>query len=115
MPYTVNGEAVTVEHEPRLANGSMWVPLRPLAQALGAKVDYEPTTHAPIVYLGSDIITVQSGKTEVDINGSKATLASAPFIYEGDTFVPVRFFEHLPNVQVNANPNTLQVDLMQSV
>lgn len=114
MPYTVNGEAVQIEHEPRLKDGTMWVPFRPLATALGAQVDFEPTTRAPLMFLGSDVVTLISGSNEVDINGEKKQLSAAPFIYEGETFVPVRVFEMLPNVQMNADANTLQVDIMQT-
>lgn len=111
MPYTVNGNAVAVTHEPRLKDGVLWVPFRALAQALGASVDFEPNTHSPIMYLGSDIVTVTSGKEEADINGQKIPLPAAPFIYQGETFVPVRFFERLPGVSLSADPAALQVDL----
>lgn len=113
MPYTVNGEAVNIEHEPRVKDGVMWVPFRPLATALGAQVDFEPSTRAPLMFLGSDVVTLVAGSSEVDINGEKQQLSAAPFIYEGETFVPARLFEMLPNVQLNADPNTLQVDIMQ--
>ena len=114
MPYNVNGSDITVEHEPRVKDGVMWVPLRALTQAMGGSVDFDPTTHSPIVYMGSNIITVTSGNADVDVNGQKVTLAAPPFIYEGDTFVPVRLFENLPGVQLTADPASLQVTLNQT-
>ena len=114
MPYTVNGQSVNVRHEPRVVSGTMWVPLRELATAMGANVDFEPSSHAPIVYLGSDIVTLQSGKAEADLNGETIPLSAAPFIYEGETFVPVRLFEKLPGVSLQADPSSLQVDITQT-
>ena len=35
MPYTLNGQAATVDEEPRARNGILYVPLRSVVEALG--------------------------------------------------------------------------------
>lgn len=93
MPYMLNGEMLEVSGEPRVGNGTMYVPLRALAVALGGKVDWEPSTGIAIVYIDDKIVTVKSNDNTVDVDGEKSELQAHPWIDNGEMLVPVRFFE----------------------
>jgi len=108
MPYTINGDMPSIASEPRLQDGTMWVPLRGVAESLGARVDYEPTNGVALVYHGDEIITVKINDPNIDVSGTPHALQAAPFVEGGEAWVPVRFF----NAALGANVN---VDLENSI
>lgn len=93
MPYMLNGEMLEVSGEPRVGKGTMYVPLREVAVALGGKVDWEPSTGVAIVYIDDKIATLQSNENTVDVDGEQSELQAHPWIDNGEMMVPVRFFE----------------------
>ena len=93
MPYMLNGEMLEVATEPRVGDGTMYVPIRDVATALGGKVDFEPSNGVAIVYLDDKIATLQSNDPTVDVDGEKTELQAHPWIDNGEMMVPVRFFE----------------------
>ena len=111
MPYMLNGDLLEVAGEPEVKDGTMWVPLRNVATALGADVDWEPSTGVGIVYFGTDILTVQNGDATVDFNGEKTELQAAPYVENGEFWVPVRLFENPLPFTLNADSQNGIVDL----
>lgn len=95
MPYSLNGQDVALTSEPQVKNGIMWVPMRAVAEGLGAKVDWSEATRSGIVYLDSHIVTLQAGYTTVNIDGEKIQLQDEPYLENGELWVPVRLFENL--------------------
>lgn len=94
MPYTLNGQAASIA-EPNLKDGTLWVPLRAVSESLGGNVDWDPDNRVAIVYLGSNIATLKIGDAEADVNGEKSPLQEAPYLENGETWVPVRFFNRV--------------------
>ncbi len=111
MPYILNGQMAEISSEPRVQDGAMFVPLRKVAQALGASVDFEPSTGTAILYIAGQIATFSNGQKSVNLNGSDVALNGAPFVEEGETWVPVRFFESALGFTMNADPQNGIVDL----
>ena len=110
MPYMLNGEMLDIASEPRVGSGTMYVPLRDVAAALGGKVDWEPTTGTAILYMNDKIITLQSNDNTVDVDGEKSELQTHPWIDDGDMMVPVRLFETL-GYGLDADPQNMIVSL----
>lgn len=113
MPYILNGESVDMG-EPRLDNGTLFVPLRKMAQALGGSADYEPSTNSAILYLNDQIVTFTNGQNSVSLNGASVPLQAAAFVEDGETWVPVRFFEGVMGYKLNADPQNGIVELSAS-
>lgn len=111
MPYVINGDSPSISSEPRLQDGTMWVPLRSVAQALGARVDYEPTNGVALLYHGEDIITLKADDSSVDVSGTTHTLQAAPFVENGEAWVPVRFFEAVLGATVSVDIESRLVDI----
>ncbi len=103
MPYTINGGELNVEHEPQLKDGTLWVPLRAVSEALGARLDWDPDNMVAILYHGPYIVTVKVGDTTVDVDGEKMELQAAPYVDGGDSWVPARFFEKPLGYNVEAD------------
>lgn len=111
MPYIFNGDMLNIESEPRVENGTMFVPLRKIASALGATVDFEPTTGTAILYMNDQIATFTNGHKSVNFNGADVPLTGTPFVEDGETWVPVRFFESIMGYKLDADPQNGIVDL----
>lgn len=65
------------------------VPLRGVAEWLGATVDYAPPTI--VVKLGKRSVTLKLGASSATVNGKKVALAAPAHVYGAVTCVPVRF------------------------
>ena len=50
MPYTFEDASLQVSAEPQIRDGVTWVPLRSLAQSMGANVDWDPDNRIAILY-----------------------------------------------------------------
>jgi hypothetical protein len=69
------------------------VPLRVFAELLGYQIEFEPVFQIiTMSEFGGKTIRAQVGNTIFTVNDQKKTLAVAPMIRNGRTFVPLRFF-----------------------
>jgi hypothetical protein len=89
---TVNGNAVQLEAAPEIKNGSTFLPLRAIAEAFGATVNYNVLDDGSIgvtVTLGNKTIGLQTGNSSAVVNGNVVSVVP-PYIKNGRTMVPVR-------------------------
>ncbi|MBH5320608.1 phosphodiester glycosidase family protein [Paenibacillus sp. GSMTC-2017] len=89
---TVNGNPIKLEAAPLIQNGSTYVPLRFVSEAMGAKVEYDDKTRRVTVLRGNQMIEMTIGKKEYLLNGVRYTSNVAPFTRNGRTLIPVRLF-----------------------
>lgn len=109
MPYSINGQNASIS-EPNLHDGTLWVPIRGVVEALTGNIDWDPDSRVAIAYLGSNVATLKEGDTTADVNGEKSELQAAPHLKDGEMWVPVRFF-NLIGQQVAVNLESKQVDM----
>lgn len=95
MPYTIEGIEIEGIAEPILGEGTTFVPLTNVSQALGGYADYDHATKVAHIKLGETEFYVQADNPIVEINGAPVELQAAPFIDVDSMFVPVRLFEKL--------------------
>ena len=95
MPYTIEGIEIEGIAEPILGEGTTFVPLTNVAQALGGYADFDHETKVAHITLGDYDFHVQADNPIVEINGTPVELQAAPFIEVDSMFVPVRLFEKL--------------------
>lgn len=112
MPYAINGTEISLQNEPQLKDGTLWVPLRGLSEALGAKVDWDPDNQVAILYHGPHVVTVKIGDTTVDVDGEKLELQAAPYLDSGDSWVPAKFFDKPLGYNVNADWQNKKVEIV---
>jgi hypothetical protein len=110
MPYTFEDASLEVSAEPQIKDGITWVPLRSVAQAMGANVDWDPDNRIAILYLGDRIATFKIGDATADVDGTPVGLRAAPYLDSGDTWIPARFFQQALGfgLQVDAQQNLVQ-------
>lgn len=77
--------------KPLNKGGLLMVPMRPLFEALGARVTYNPISHQIAATRGEQIITMIMGAKTATINGRQTELDVPPSILFDETMVPLRF------------------------
>lgn len=92
--YTVqvNGTTLALDASPQMWGSTMLVPVRNIAEALGAEVTYDPEAKTVTAVKGETRVALKLGAAEAEKNGSPLAL-SAPPVQVGDVvMVPLRFF-----------------------
>lgn len=88
----VNGSVVKFDSEPLVYNNINLVPLREIAEGMGAKVNWNRDAASIGVQRGNHKVTLTIGSKTVYYNGKSETVAVAPKVMDGVTYVPVQVF-----------------------
>lgn len=98
------------------ASGRTLIPVRFLAEALGAKVEWIVSTQKVIITEGGRRIVLTIGSPEVLIDGEKVTIDIVPEISpEGRTVVPLRFICQALDALVEYDQQTQQVHVSRKI
>lgn len=84
LTYIENGKTKTLAAAPYITSSRTQVPLRVIAEALGAGVNYNPTAKQISINLGDERLYMDIGRTIKDFD-------VAPEVKANTTFVPVRY------------------------
>lgn len=87
----INGEEPKMDVQPIVEHGRTLLAFRPLAEALGADVDYNHETQLVTVVKGDMTITLTIGNSIAYVNGKPHTLDVPAKLVNGRTLVPLRF------------------------
>jgi CubicO group peptidase (beta-lactamase class C family) len=88
------------------ANGPQLVPLRAIAETIGAQVNWDGATNTVTVIKGDTTLVVRIGSTEATINGQRVTLAQPVQIVASRALVPSSLLSEALGI---ANPLNVQV------
>ena len=89
----VDGEEVPIDNSGTVAyveNGRTMMPVRAIAEAIGADVSYEDDTQTVTVESDEKIILMSIDEPEMSVNGEAVQLLNAPEIVNDRTMLPVR-------------------------
>ena len=117
VPYVYyNGNAVSFgETFPLIKQGSTFVPISAYAQAIGAVVDYMPTTNTVVVTRDGKQVSFVVGSDKVNVAGETVTLPVATFVLNGKTYFPVRLISDAFDLEVVWNELFMEVSVMDIV
>jgi len=101
LSVTLNGESLVFDVEPLQENGRLLVPLRAIAEALGAGVVWSNTPPTVIISRGDDIIELKPGLNLAFKNSVELTLETAPQMINGRLLVPIRFVSEALGAEVD--------------
>lgn len=104
--YSVNNTQYVMDVAPYISNGRTFVPVRYLANALGATTTWDAATQTVTLTLGSNTETMTIGSTTMTVNGTATTMDVAPVIVNGRTMLPARWVAQGFGAQVGWNPAT---------
>lgn len=102
----VDGQGKTIDVAPTLIGGRAMVPLRFLAESLGAQINFDPTDRKITYQLGSVQLTLWVDRTDAIVNGQSKTLDVPPTIVGGRALVPLRFVSENLGAQVQFDAAT---------
>ncbi len=87
----VNGTYLYMDAEPFLLNQRTYVPIRAIAEALGAEVSWDEETEVALIEQEDTTIQMQEGERYAFVNEEKQELENSIQKREDRLFVPVRF------------------------
>ncbi|MBR4720589.1 MAG: InlB B-repeat-containing protein, partial [Clostridia bacterium] len=88
---TVFGEEKANDVAPIIRNDRTMLPIRFIAEALGAEVGWDGETRTVTITSGETVITIGIDQSFATVNGSVIALDSPAFIESDRTFLPIRF------------------------
>lgn len=120
----VNGKAVSTPLEPIIFNDRALVPVREVFEAMGASVDYAPTSREITVSMTGKTVLLQINSAYAFVNGERFTLTDgvvpkliAKSGESAKTMIPVRFVSEKlgMNVEFDSANSAIKISDPQSV
>ena len=96
----VNGQAKTLDVAPVIENSRTLMPLRFIAEAMGATVEWDGATSTATLTEGETKVVITLGSTTAYVNGTAKTLDAPAESRNGRTLLPVRFIAESFGAQV---------------
>ncbi len=97
MDIMVNGNYLKTDVDPYAENGTTYVPIRFVGEALQATVEWSPSaSNTVFIKKNGTTIELTLGSTTAKVNGKTVSLSGPAHPRQNRTFVPIRFVaEHL--------------------
>ena len=89
--YTLNGETKTMDVAPIIINSRTMLPVRYVAEALGAEIGWDGATSTATLKTADTEIKITVGADSAIVNGKAVKLDSPAVIEKDRSFMPVRF------------------------
>ena len=89
----LDGREIKIDNEgsiPTIENDTTLLPIRGVAEAIGAKVDYDAPTQTISLCSEETDVTMQLGSTEIEINGATGQMPVAAKVVNDRTLIPLR-------------------------
>ena len=108
----VNDKTVKLDASPKIVKDRTLVPLRFIAEAFGADVQWNSVFKLVIIKLQDKEIILQIGTSYASVGDKKYILDTAPIIDKGYTMVPIRFIAEALNSSVEWDSTTKTVTIV---
>ncbi len=100
-PVYVNGQQVQFDAAPYIYNYLLMAPVRPLAEAIDADINWNGQTQQATVTRAGDRLVLKPGADQALYNGIPVPLETAPQSKEGRTYLPLRAIAEWLQLQVD--------------
>ncbi|MEJ8554696.1 stalk domain-containing protein [Tepidibacter sp. Z1-5] len=107
----IDGQIVSTDQYPYIENARTFVPIRFIAEKLGANVSWNNSSQEAILEYEDKNIKLPVYSSTANINGSFVYLDAPVNIYNSRTFVPVRFIAETFNCSVSWDSYNYIVDI----
>jgi len=111
----VDGQTLQSDVSPVTTSDKVYVPLRPLAEALGATTSENRATGEVVVSRGDKSLRVKVGDVHATYNGMPMTLKHAPFRVQGRVMIGMKAFGRAFGVRVSYDKRSSRVDVQTGV
>lgn len=113
LQVSMNGELLE-EIIPVAKNGSVYLPLRKIAEILQGITEWEKSTQSITILRPESLIKMKLNSTSAVVNGKTLSLAAPPFVTNGVTYVPIRFTAEAFGIKVSWNSKSSTVDIISN-
>ena len=113
LSVSVDGKPVDTDVAPFVENDRTYVPVRFVAEALGAIVEWNDDTQTVTISKPDTVINLTIDEKTLFVNNEAVMMDVAALIRDGRTFVPVRFVAEALALDVQWDENTQTVSLGQ--
>ena len=108
----VDGQPVLTDVAPvRTDAETVFVPLRPVSDALGAETHYDQKTGEITLTHGDQTLRMKIGDLHASLNGMPMTLRHAPFRVRGRAMISLRAVQRAFGVRVTFDKSRSRVDV----
>ncbi len=107
----INGETVENDVVPKILNERVMLPIRFIAEALGAKVEWLGDINTVKITAENIEISFVISDNFAMVNGEKIELDATPFVENNRTYLPIRFVTENLGANVQWNPETQTVSI----
>ncbi|WP_134685571.1 N-acetylmuramoyl-L-alanine amidase family protein [Brevibacillus migulae] len=87
----MDGKLITPDVPPLVKNGRTLVPVRVIAEGLGAEVGWDQATSTATITRGGQRVVLQLNNKQAYINGKAVTMETPPLTYHQRMLLPLRF------------------------
>jgi hypothetical protein len=108
----VDGERVESDVPPVTAVDKIFVPVRSIADALGAETLPTDADGRVDVVRGNQSLRLRVGDTHASVNGMPLTLKHPPFRVRGRVMVELKAVARAFNVRASYDPRTARIDVL---
>ncbi len=109
----VDGQRIDSDVTPvTTASDKAFVPLRSIADALGAQTELDRKTGAIDVVRGNQSLRVKIGDTHATLNGMPLTLGHAPFRVRGRVMISLNAIARAFNVRANYDARDARINVI---
>lgn len=111
VQVTLDGVEIPLDVPGEIRDGRTLVPFRPIFEALGASVQFDPVSQTVTAQRGQDTLLLTVGSRVVEWRRSIIQVDVAPVIVDGRTLVPLRFVAQALGLHVRWDAATSTVHL----
>lgn len=109
----VDGDRVASDVSPvTTANARVFVPIRAIADALGAQTFLDAKTGEVAIVRRDASLRLKPGTRHATLNGMPMTLSHAPFRVRGRTMVPLGLVKQAFGVRASYDPRRARIDVL---
>jgi hypothetical protein len=114
---TVDGKQTVLDAAPVIQNGRTLLPIRAIVEAFGGMIEWNAELRVVTMYLNGRQVSLQIGNRQAYVNGVQTVIDASdskvvPFIISGRTFLPLRFVAENLGLQVEWDPDTRTVTVL---
>ena len=109
----VNGQAIAFKNTPVIYQSTNLVPLREMAEGMGAAVNLDKDSGTIVVSKDTTSVTMTIGSKTVTYNGETETVPAAPKVIKGVTYVPAQVLARGlgASLEFNSDDHSLKITL----
>lgn len=107
----VDGEQVAFDQAPVIENGRTLVPVRAIAEKLGADVSWDEATRTATIIKGGNVVAMTIDVNVIKKNGFEIEIDQPPVIRGGRTLIPARALAESLDCKVDWDAEKYRVDV----